>query len=94
MLAWFEGSVEICCLECEALGEGGGGCLATHRRGSFGPLFLHNQSEPRHGTHILRDLVELATRCMSWVVHQMLGWGAMAPDRELPAPSPQGPQGL
>jgi len=38
MLAWFEGSVEICCLECKALGEVGGLFCHTEKGQLWPPI--------------------------------------------------------
>jgi len=67
-----------------------GACFATQKRGSFGPSYLDNRIETCNDTHILREIVKLATRCMSYVVHQMHEWGVRAPDRELCAPAHKG----
>ena len=44
-----------------------GACFATQKKGSFGPPYLYNQSEPRYDTHILRNLVRRATLFMSFM---------------------------
>ena len=64
MLAWFEGSVEICCLECKALGEVGGMFCHTEK-GQLWPPISPQPERNSYGTHILRDLVQLAIRFMS-----------------------------
>ena len=76
MLARFEGSVEICCLECEALGEGGGAVWPHTKGAALAPYF----STTRASHAMARTSPE---SWLSWLHGACRGWCIKCLDGEL-----------